>query len=78
MDSLQLLEFIEDGNGVGKNYSLTDEMFMEAITTVAKRFTLGCDVCFPCHLSREADVDAVMHNCNLLHNMMKEVDGNEL
>lgn len=182
VDSLQLLEFIEDGNGVGKNYSLTDEMFMEAITTVAKRFTLGCDgleivpkfcrplvkdyiekclhlkfplvihgcgagattlfldnkgnvypcdrsrkycnrqyslldedffsvwesedfklpfsryygdelyrtlipcngckylgdVCFPCHLSREADVDAVMHNCNLLDNMMKEVDGNEL
>lgn len=43
VNSLQLLEFIEDGNGVGKNYSLNDEMFLETVKIIAERYTIGCD-----------------------------------
>jgi len=42
VNSLQFLEFIEDGNGVGKNYSLNNDMFLEAVKIIAERYTKGC------------------------------------
>lgn len=41
VDVFQLLEFIEEGNGVGKKYALNDEQLIHAINTIAQRYTNG-------------------------------------
>lgn len=39
VDELSLLEFIEDGNGVGKNFVLDSEQFLEVVRVVAEYYT---------------------------------------
>ena len=42
VDELSLLEFIEDGNGIGKNFSLQPYQFLYVVKSVAENYTNSC------------------------------------